>query len=121
MYGTNLSTFERKRARVHQIGETKYRGTSLIRNRAPLGPYGRTMPRTLWEGVFLMSEVTLYTETGFPTASACGAETKGGPGIFPGTHREREREEREREERERDTHTHTDLAHKNLHSPRTLQ
>ena len=25
-----------------------YRGTSLIRNRAPLGPYGRNMPRALW-------------------------------------------------------------------------
>ena len=26
-----------------------YRGTSLIRNRAPLGPYSRTMPRALWK------------------------------------------------------------------------
>jgi len=25
-----------------------YRGTSLIRNSAPLGPYSRTMPRALW-------------------------------------------------------------------------
>ena len=25
-----------------------HRGTSLIRNRAPLGPYSRTMPKTLW-------------------------------------------------------------------------
>ena len=25
-----------------------YRGTSLIRNRVPLGPYSRTMPRALW-------------------------------------------------------------------------
>ena len=25
-----------------------YRGTSLIRNRRPLGPYSRTMPRALW-------------------------------------------------------------------------
>ena len=25
-----------------------YRGTSLIRNSAPLGPYRRTMPRALW-------------------------------------------------------------------------
>ena len=24
------------------------RGTSLIRNSGPLGPYGRTMPRALW-------------------------------------------------------------------------
>jgi len=25
-----------------------YRGTSLIRNSAPLGPYSRTIPRVLW-------------------------------------------------------------------------
>ena len=25
-----------------------YGGTSLIRNRRPLGPYSRTMPRALW-------------------------------------------------------------------------
>ena len=25
-----------------------YRGTSLIRNSAPVGPYGRTIPRALW-------------------------------------------------------------------------
>ena len=25
-----------------------YRGTSLIRNCAPLGPYSRTVPRALW-------------------------------------------------------------------------
>ena len=40
-----------------------YGGTSRIRNRAPLGPYSRTMPRALWkpkgEGLFLMSEVPL--------------------------------------------------------------
>ena len=40
-----------------------YGGTSLIRNRAPLGPYSRTMPRALqwsWGGArFLMSEVPL--------------------------------------------------------------
>ena len=39
------------------------RGTSLIRNSAPLGPHSRTMPRALWcswGGVlFLMSEVPL--------------------------------------------------------------
>ena len=41
-----------------------YRGTSLIRNSAPLGPYSGTMPRALWwpwgGGLFLMSEVPLY-------------------------------------------------------------
>ena len=26
----------------------RYRGTSIIRNRRPLGPYSRTMPRALW-------------------------------------------------------------------------
>ena len=26
-----------------------YRGTSLIRKRVSLGPYGRTMPRGLWQ------------------------------------------------------------------------
>ena len=26
----------------------RYRGTSLIRNNAPLGPCSRTMPRALW-------------------------------------------------------------------------
>ena len=40
-----------------------YRGTSLIRNRRPLGPYRRTMPRALWGsqggGRFLLSEVPL--------------------------------------------------------------
>ena len=40
-----------------------YRGTSLIRNSAPLGPYSRTIPRVLWwsqgGGLFLMSEVSL--------------------------------------------------------------
>jgi len=41
-----------------------YRGTSLIRNRSPLGPYSSHMHRDLWwsygGGRFLMSEVPLY-------------------------------------------------------------
>ena len=41
-----------------------YRGTSLVRNSALLGPYSRPMPGTLrwsWGGMlFLMSEVPLY-------------------------------------------------------------
>ena len=43
-----------------------YRGTSLIRNHSPLGPYSRIMPRALMEsqGGGLMSEVPLY---GFKT------------------------------------------------------
>ena len=43
----------------------KYRGTSLIRKRTPLGPYSWTLPRFLGEswrgGRFLMSEVPLYS------------------------------------------------------------
>jgi len=38
-------------------------GTSSIRNRFPVGPYSRAMPRALWwsqgGGLFLMSEVPL--------------------------------------------------------------
>jgi len=43
-----------------------YRGTSLMRNRLPLGPrpYNRNTPRPLWwsygNGLFLMREVALY-------------------------------------------------------------
>ena len=41
------------------------RGTSLIRNSAPLGPYSRTKHRALWWPSggwrFLMNEVALYT------------------------------------------------------------
>ena len=40
-----------------------YSGTSIIRNCRFLGPYGRTMPRALWESKggerFFMSEVPL--------------------------------------------------------------
>jgi len=40
-----------------------YRGTSRIRNSAPLGPYSRSMSRALWWSLggwlFLMSEVPL--------------------------------------------------------------
>ena len=32
-------------------GAGGYRGTSLIRNRPPLGPYSRTMPRALWKSL----------------------------------------------------------------------
>ena len=49
----------------HQGLLNGYRGTSLIRNRPPLGPYSRSMPRVLqWSygvGQFLMREVPLYT------------------------------------------------------------
>ena len=40
-----------------------YRSTSPIRNRHPLEPYSRTMPRAIWwpwgGGLFLMSEVPM--------------------------------------------------------------
>ena len=43
-----------------------YRGTSLIKNSAPLGPYSMNVPRALWwfqrEGLFVISEVPLYTD-----------------------------------------------------------
>jgi len=47
------STFEGHQAKIEtdQIGSWStaegYRGTSLIRNRHPVGPYNRTMPRVL--------------------------------------------------------------------------
>ena len=50
---------------VFQIAPQRLvQGTSLIRNNAPLGPYTRTMPMTLWwswgRGLILISEVPLY-------------------------------------------------------------
>ena len=44
---------ERRSCKPSSRGRDRYRGTLLIRNRPPLGPYGRTMPRALWwpEGV----------------------------------------------------------------------
>jgi len=56
-------------------GQIKYRGTSLIRKRTPLGPYRRPMPRVLggsWGGGrFLMGEVPLYS-----VEAKCGAQTE---------------------------------------------
>jgi hypothetical protein len=44
-------------------GVSDYRGTSLVRNSSPLGPYTRPMPRALWwsqgGGHVFMSEVPL--------------------------------------------------------------
>ena len=66
--GTNVSTLERDGAHsAHQFGDMAhpigYRGTSLMRNSASVGPYSRNVPRALWwslrEGLFLMSEVPL--------------------------------------------------------------
>ena len=47
---------ERERERERETGSAmnecacrhRYRGTSHIRNSAPIGPYSRTMPRALW-------------------------------------------------------------------------
>ena len=54
--------------RLLRASSLDYRGTSLIRNRLPLGPYSRTVPRALWgpqRGVrFLMNEVPLYQKMG---------------------------------------------------------
>ena len=33
---------------LHHPPHLSYKGTSLIRNSNPLGPYSRTMPRGLW-------------------------------------------------------------------------
>jgi hypothetical protein len=35
-------------AAFRRLSSKPYRGTSLTRNRAPLGPYSRHMPRALW-------------------------------------------------------------------------
>ena len=60
----NMGSGPRVRERRPRGGAGEYMGTSLIRNRHPLGPYGRIMPRALrgsWGGGhFLMSEVPLY-------------------------------------------------------------
>ena len=49
----------------HTLNPKTCRGTSLIRNRDPVGPYSRTMPTLLWWRYggrrFLISKVTLYT------------------------------------------------------------
>ena len=45
-----------------------YRGTSLIRNSAPLGFYSRTMPRVLWQscgvGTLLLAQSPVRGERG---------------------------------------------------------
>ena len=51
-------------------GERGYRVTSVIRNKAPLGPYSREMPRAPRQpeggGLFLMSEVPLHRNAKVP-------------------------------------------------------
>ena len=57
----NLKDLKDHLAKTSRRNVTNYRGTSLVRNSAPLAPYSRTMPRALWwsqgGGLFLMSEV----------------------------------------------------------------
>ena len=49
---------------LYSAQEERYRGTSQMRKRTPLGPYRRPMPRvpggSQGGGRFLMGEVTLY-------------------------------------------------------------
>ena len=65
-----------------------YRGTLLIRNSAPLGPYSRTMPGPLWwsygEVLFLMSEVPLCRMSNIKLRCVCfqGAGARGPPLIL---------------------------------------
>jgi len=44
---------------VKETERDTYRGTSLMRNRPPLGPYRRPMPRALAVLGVLMSEIWL--------------------------------------------------------------
>ena len=44
---TRRTPLERTEARA-EVRAAPYMGTSLIRNRLPLGPYSRTLPRALW-------------------------------------------------------------------------
>ena len=59
---------------VQILGVLNCRGTSLIRNSEPLGPYSRTMRRALWwppgEGLFLVSGQPLNTPD-FVSYGAC--------------------------------------------------
>ena len=77
-------------------GITPYRGTSLIRNTPLLGHYSRTIPRVLWLsygwGLFLMSEVPLYTSGLVRYGVAPDhADTKNVTAEFQGIPRYRER------------------------------
>jgi hypothetical protein len=60
--------------------EHAYRGTSLMRNSAPLGPYSRNMSVALWRpqkgGLFLLSEVPLYL-CFHPKVDGCEPHSRG--------------------------------------------
>ena len=104
-----------------------YRGTSLVRNCASLGPYSRTMPRALrWSlrGGHIPATTHRIVQCTEAAPPRCGGST--GLGYQPNVamwigqtggkserERERKRERRERERGERDTtgHEPLDLAH----------
>ena len=48
VYHSTLGLRVITKQKVFCTGPLRYRGTSLIRNRAPLGPYSRTIPRVIW-------------------------------------------------------------------------
>ena len=64
---------DRERAQAGMLRASSYRGTSLVRNRAPKGPYRRPMPRVLGGslvgGRFPMGEVPLYISRGTPAGT----------------------------------------------------
>ena len=76
---------------------TRYRGTSIIKKRLPVGPYRCPMPRALWwsygGGRFLISEVPLYLRFG-----GGGGGEGGGSGGW-----------RSEQEERRDTYSPTQL------------
>ena len=54
-----------------------YRGTSLIRSSAPLGPYSRTMPRALWWSWFSKALGFRVQGSGFSQCSVCRVQGSG--------------------------------------------
>ena len=59
--------------------EFKYRGTLLIRNRLPLGPYSRTMPRALGGGAVSYERGTPVLKWGVLQVGEGGAEAVAAP------------------------------------------
>jgi len=45
---SSLGSGPRRHSRGTSAAPAPYRGASRLRNRAPLGPYSKTMPRALW-------------------------------------------------------------------------
>ena len=81
-----------------------YRDTSLIRNTSLLEPYSRNIPEVLWwsygEGLFLMSEVPLYSTTARGSSAALETRKSSSP-----NHPKR---------------VQGHITHKKTHPPRTL-